>query len=227
MSSAHTCFPVKDCVTTAFCLLYQICTVLVIWWPDLSLCCHLVKTLLSLWAGGLSIKLEPHDSASGPCQLSPLLGVAHQKVGFQGRNTYSDGLRRNDLQERCSWESESVSFLHVEDGARRRGRLSSGTLVEENRICNICGKVFSDVSVCRRHMRSHLNNSLFMHTCPFCPGKKFYRKDMLTSHLRHGHKKDKDQAAVLAEGKSWLVKCLEEEKDDGEQRENIVKCSWR
>ena len=49
---------------------------------------------------------------------------------------------------------------------------------------------------------------------------------MLTSHLRHGHKKDKDEAAVLAEGKSWLVKRLEE-KDDGEQRENIIKCSWR
>lgn len=56
-----------------------------------------------------------------------------------------------------------------------------------NFACDVCGQVFSDLNGCRRHKRMHQDYSQFRHKCPIC-SKKFYRKDALSSHLRHGHK---------------------------------------
>lgn len=58
---------------------------------------------------------------------------------------------------------------------------------DRNLVCDVCCMVFSDISVCRRHRRMHLDYSQFSHECHLC-SRKFYRKDALSSHLRNGHK---------------------------------------
>lgn len=53
--------------------------------------------------------------------------------------------------------------------------------------CEICGQVFKSREGYTRHKRKHQDYSQFRYTCHLCL-KKFYRRDHLSSHLRHKHK---------------------------------------
>lgn len=142
-------------------------------------------------------------SHSSQDSLSLLAGEVNirSETGVSGGTDWSGAFQMDALRG-SSFGSGAVPVVSIRHGVRRKGRPLFGSFIASARTCDICGKVFSDANGCRRHRRSHLSDAQFMYTCPFCPYRKFYRKDMLTSHLRNGHKLGRDEAASLAEGRS-------------------------
>jgi hypothetical protein len=70
--------------------------------------------------------------------------------------------------------------------------------VQQESVCELCGKVLVNSNALKLHMKIHLN--IKKHSCQFC-GKRFIRKNHLDGHMRAVHTKERPYNCNLCNAK--------------------------
>ncbi|CAK9291296.1 unnamed protein product [Gordionus sp. m RMFG-2023] len=143
------------------------------------------------------IKKEPifYSHNDNPCietHFDQLFDLKSINVNQENHNTFSQNISsqiNNDMNDNITL---IIPKIEAENDVENQNTSNN------NKVCNICGKVFAKRLLLRRHFDSvHLR--LRPHLCFEC-GEKFASKDTLAQHIRTIHEKSRPFLCTLCPG---------------------------
>ncbi|XP_038671997.1 myoneurin-like isoform X1 [Scyliorhinus canicula] len=158
--------------------------------------CGESATQLNMVSTDLQPNNIPHPELDNDYKNPVAVNKIVQKTNGKPRRKCSR--RRGTLSERCKSKQTA-------GGSRvRLAKLgnSDGELLKMKPICNMCGKLFSEASSLRRHMRIH--KGLKPYVCQLC-AKAFTQCNQLKTHIRT-HTGEKPYQCDICD-KSFAQKC--------------------